>query len=223
MWRHYVYVHYAPDGTPFYVGKGSCRKTAKRQVYWRANEPRNSNEEWLACSKNGFRVEIYASCVTDEEACRLEQELIDGFGRKDLNRGLLVNKTDGGEGSWGLVASSQLRAKRSLNARRKRSDVWVASIRASRKNAGNGGTVKFGDKLPESWRKSISNGKLGAKNPWFGKPSPASRKVRNRLTGEIYPTIKSAADLEGIKPRRKLYRHLESQRYYPECDHLEKL
>lgn len=224
MWRHYVYLHFRENtGEPFYVGKGSARKHAKMQKYLRAFEERHSNKDWLGIVKTfGFRVEIFASCKTDEEAQRVEQELIDLIGRRDLGRGPLINKTDGGDGSWGLIASEQLRKKRSENAKGPRSPVWVTSIRVSRKNGGNGGVVKKGDKLPESWRKSISIGLSGENNAWYGKPTPASRKVKNRKTGTVYPTIKLAAKAEGIN-RARLYNYFYGNSHFTDCRHLEKL
>lgn len=224
MWRHFVYIHYkADDRTPFYVGKGSARKRDKKQEYLRAYEERPSNTWWTrTVSKHGLLIEIFASCKTDQEAQRLEIELISRFGRRDLGLGPLINRTNGGDGHSGIIASEELRKKRSINSSGPRSEAWCAAIRASRKNGGNGGVVKFGDKLPESWRKSLSESKKGAKNPWFQKPTPVARKVRNTKTGIVYETIKAAAEAEGIN-RRRLYNHFDGYGFFENCAHLEKL
>lgn len=212
MWRHYVYLHHRHDnGAPFYVGKGSHRNRNKRATFERAHARNPRNWGWHnIVHEHGLRVEIVAMCKTDEAAQELEVELIAKIGRRDLGRGPLVNVTDGGDGHAGILVSAELRRKRSQNAKGPRSDAWVSAIRAARKGGGNGGVVKRGDKLPESWRKNLAAGKIGAKNPWFGKPTPASKKVKNVKTGVIYSSIAQAAKAEGIATGR-LYSILDGQ------------
>src|SRR6266536_1327024 len=103
MWRHYVYLHYsgASDG-PFYVGKGSHRVRDKKLSHERAFARDRRSASWRSASA-ALRVEIIASCRTDNEAQRLETELISFYGRRDLGLGLLVNVTDGGDGHAGMV------------------------------------------------------------------------------------------------------------------------
>jgi len=50
-------------------------------------------------------VEIIEDYLTWEESLDLEKKYIKQYGRKDLNEGTLVNFTDGGEGSLGLIPS----------------------------------------------------------------------------------------------------------------------
>lgn len=213
MWRHYVYIHYATDnGEPFYVGKGSRRLRDKGCQFERACATFPRNLAWRrTVLSRGLRIEIIAMCRTDVAAQELEMRLIAQFGRIDLGTGPLVNVTDGGDGHAGLVASEELRRKRSQNAKGPRSKAWVASIRIARKNGGNGGVVKRGDKLSENWRRNLATGKLGERNPWFGKPSPVSRKVRNTETGATYDSIARAAAAEGISAK-VLYQYLDGTR-----------
>jgi len=51
--------------------------------------------------KYGYEVQILKTDLTWEDACELEMILISYYGRKDLNKGKLVNKTDGGDGTIG--------------------------------------------------------------------------------------------------------------------------
>lgn len=211
MWNHYIYIHCkASNGEPFYVGKGKLRR--RMRAYERANATERRSKFWnRVVEKYGFTVEIVAHCVDDKEAQRLERQIIAEIGRRDLGKGPLVNLTDGGEGHAGIIASEELRAIRSKNSSGKRSPEWVAAIRAARKDGGNGGVVKKGDKLPPDWVASLARGKMGEKNPYFGKPTPPSKKVKNLHTGAIYDSIARAAEAEGINPHT-LYQWLDGTR-----------
>lgn len=214
MWRHYVYQHRREsDGRVFYVGKGTVRARLKEQVCERAFDRSSRNPHWMrVVAKHGVSVEIIASFQADSDAQEFERFLIAQYGRDNL-----VNMTDGGDGCAGLSASDSARAKLSVLAKRPRTDAWVNSIRRARKGGGNGGVVKCGDTLPESWRKNIAATKLGERNPMFGKTGaahPNSRKVRDKETGEIYDSVLIAANNHGHK-MKTLYNWLSGHRPNP--------
>jgi hypothetical protein len=216
-WRFFVYTHIkASNGVVFYVGKGGHSKRAKKRDYERAYEPRPSNKHWdRIVKKHGLCVEIVASCRSDAEAQRLEKELIKHYGRLDLGAGTLINLTDGGDGHSGIILSEEARRKRSENAKKPRSEKWIAAIRKARKNGGNGGVVKKGDKLPEAWRKAIGKGISGERNGHYGVGNP--KPVKNIKTGTIYPSIKAAAEGEGLSYAR-VYSNLEKMPKYNNTD-----
>lgn len=195
MWRHYIYIHFRnSDGVPFYVGKGTFRLGSKVQSFERATA-QHSNLHWKrTASKHGLVVNVIMSCQTDSEAQAQERIIIRELGRQDLGTGPLTNKTDGGDGHSGLLASAELRAKRRINASGSRSEAWISSIREARKNGGNGGVVKLGDKLPQEWKTSLAAAKMGSKNPMFGKTTKIARKVVDSLTGTVYPSVGNAAE-----------------------------
>ena len=90
-----VYSHTRLDNnTIFYIGIGNEYKRAyckyKRNNYWNN-----------IVSKSDYKVDILFENLTWEDACKKEVELISLYGRKDMNKGLLVNMTDGGEGVKG--------------------------------------------------------------------------------------------------------------------------
>lgn len=104
--KFYVYLYSYPDGTPFYVGKGTGarkrvhlldakagRNTKKWAVRVIAKILREGNEPIITVVKDG---------LSNEEAVQLEIELIKQYGRKDINTGILVNCTDGGDGAVNL-------------------------------------------------------------------------------------------------------------------------
>lgn len=199
MWRHYVYVHRtADDGRIFYVGKGSLRTRQKAQRCDRAYSRARRNQKWQnVAAKHGLTVEIVASFATDADAQQFERSLIQEVGRKHL-----ANLTDGGDGHSGIIASEELRQKRSIAARGRRSDAWVASIRRSRKGGGNGGVVKKGDKLPEEWKQAISSGVRGERNPMWGRRGqkhPTAKKVIDEATGRVFGSVSEAAAEAGMK------------------------
>lgn len=138
----YVYKHIRKDNNqPFYVGVGGLisfdnyqRALAKN---WKGL--RSRSEFWFNYSKlYGFIVEIVLDNCTPEEAFSKEIELIKLYGRQDINTGILVNHTNGGEGlhghstetrrkcgikNIGKIQSKETKLKRSLALKgRKRTD-----------------------------------------------------------------------------------------------------
>lgn len=85
---------------PFYVGKGK-----RRRIFTHLEE--KSLEEFnlknyiikkiLAIGQVPIHYKIFEN-LTDEESKRIEIEIIEHFGRKDLGTGILANLTNGGDG-----------------------------------------------------------------------------------------------------------------------------
>jgi hypothetical protein len=98
----YVYLHRRKDNNqPFYVGVGGLLSFDN---YQRANANnwkglRNRSDFWRnVVNKFGFTVEIVLDNCTKEEALLEEVRLIKLYGRQDIETGILVNHTDGGDG-----------------------------------------------------------------------------------------------------------------------------
>jgi hypothetical protein len=94
-----VYRHIRLDTRePFYIGMG---KTINR-----AYSLKGRNKYWNnIVSKHGYEVQILFEDLTWEECCQKEIEFINLYGRYNVNKGLLCNLTDGGDGSLGYVPS----------------------------------------------------------------------------------------------------------------------
>ena len=87
-----VYRHRDNSNNVFYVGIGKNKK--------RAFNYRNRSDFWKRYSKKyGVNAEIIAEDIDYDDAKDLEILLISEYGRRDLGKGMLVNMTDGGDGS----------------------------------------------------------------------------------------------------------------------------
>lgn len=112
--KYYVYLHVTADsGVIFYVGKGSGS---------RLRSTHNRNQHWVnMVNKHGFIPFIIAYFHEESEAYDFEKLLIEKLGRK-INGGILVNVTEGGEGTNGGCSEEKresTREKRS-NAMKRR-------------------------------------------------------------------------------------------------------
>ena len=98
---YYTYAYLREDATPYYVGKGKGSRAFKK----------GRNE--IKPPKNKRRILILKQNLTEEEAFRHEIYMIDVFGRKDLGTGILHNRTNGGDGSSGVIVNEASRRKNS--------------------------------------------------------------------------------------------------------------
>lgn len=101
----YTYVWRDAAQVPFYVGKGKGRRAFKT-----ADRSKEFKEIY---SQGDCAVEIVDWFMHESQAHALEVELIERYGRREIG-GLLVNKTDGGEGVSGIILSDEARKKISV-------------------------------------------------------------------------------------------------------------
>jgi hypothetical protein len=89
---HCLYRHLKPNGEIFYIGIGKDLKRAYNKY--------NRTTLWTrVVDKHGYEVQILKTKLSKDEACELEKTLISWYGRIDLGTGVLVNMTDGGDGT----------------------------------------------------------------------------------------------------------------------------
>jgi len=96
--RFYVYAFLRKDNTPYYIGKGQGNRA------WSKRQFRPVDDS---------RIVILKERLTETEAFDLETELIEFYGRKDNETGILRNLTDGGEGTSGYINSEKTKANMS--------------------------------------------------------------------------------------------------------------
>lgn len=216
----YIYRHIRPDTDQvFYIGKGY--RLSKSHGF-RATQKHSRSKWWnrVIEKNNGvYTVEVIMEFDTEAECNAKEIELIKLYGRRDLKSGTLVNLTDGGDGSTGIVVSVETKSKLSkifsgeghpnfgkkLSSEtcRKKSDSMVKSDKNLK-----------GKKLPEWWRDKMRDSKIGNNNPMFGKTSPVAKQVIDIFTGKEYDSVCDAAKdtpyqfqyvsamLNGVKPNK---------------------
>ena len=88
MYYTYAYLR-KTDKTPYYIGKGQKRRMFAE--HWRGNGS--------FTPKDKERIIILKYFVDEIEAYKHEMYMIADLGRKDLGTGILINISDGGEGS----------------------------------------------------------------------------------------------------------------------------
>ena len=169
-----VYEHIRNDTNEvFYVGIG---KTSSR-----AFSKNNRTKYWKnIVNKVSYSVNIIHKDIDWENACKIEKLLIEKYGRKDLGLGNLVNMTDGGNGTFGLIMSEETRQKMSEAKKGKtRSEETRQKISEAKK-----GKISnmLGKKLSEETRHKMSlvqRTKEGVKGYAFNK---TIKKYQARIT-----------------------------------------
>ena len=136
----YLYRHIRLDkNEPFYIGIGSDSKGK----YTRSNNKTKRNEHWKNIAKiTPYKIDIMLDDISWEEANKKEIEFIALYGRRDLNKGTLVNLTNGGDGTLGMVFTDKHKdkiSKKRLEGLSKGTiKVWNAgTIGVSKPNSGS--------------------------------------------------------------------------------------
>lgn len=87
----------------FYVGIGNKKRPSSK---------RSRSDFWKnIVEKYGYYIEIVHTNLTFDEACCLEIKYIKEYGRLDIGTGILVNLTNGGEGSDGYKHTDDTKIK----------------------------------------------------------------------------------------------------------------
>lgn len=208
--KFYIYRHIRPDKNEiFYIGKGN-NLDKRKSMYRRANEHVKRSIFWkkiFNLNNKDIIVEILFECDNDIIANIKEKEFISLYGRKDLHTGTLVNMTNGGDGTVGVIYSDERKAKIKEWVKNNNPRLGKKHSDATKKILSNKAKIR---KTPNPFKgkrhtkETIELLKLKA----LGRKSGRSKKVINVLSGEVFETAKVAAKAFNMNYTNFVYRHL---------------
>ena len=163
-----VYFQYQSNGEIFYVGIGTVQRpynTNKRNKDWK---------QIFISNNEKITIKIIHEKLTWSEVCKLETHYIQLYGRKDLNLGPLVNKTNGGESNnAGYIHTTETKEKQR--------QAKLGTRQSERTKQKRGDAMRgdkhymFGKHPSEDTREKQSQAKKGEKNVNFGKKMSKER------------------------------------------------
>lgn len=166
---YYVYAYLRKkDDTPYYIGKGKNRRLYQKHK--------------VTIPSDKTKILIMYENLSEEKAIELEIRFIKEFGRKDLGTGILLNRTNGGEGISGAIIEGKFGEHNHFYGKKhsNKTKKYLAEINSGRLNPNYGKShsdeVKhkirlgnIGKTVSKETRDKIALSKIGKTNGLKGK------------------------------------------------------
>ena len=157
---YYVYAYIRKsNGTPYYIGKGKNN---------RAFAKHRSGNKGVSVPKDRSKIIFLEQNLTELGALALERRMIRWYGRKDTYTGILLNLTDGGEGTSGRVFTEETKQKMSEAKKGKKRKPFSEETKQKMSLSRKG---KKGNPCSEETKQKISEASKG-------KPHSEERKQK---------------------------------------------
>lgn len=210
MMPFYIYRHIRPDTNEvFYIGKGNNLDKRKPE-YFRAKFIRRRSMFWnkIVSKNNGnYDIEIVYECDNESFCNQKEKEFISLYGRRNMNKGTLVNLTDGGDGAVGLIYTYEMREKLINRLKESHPRLGTKHTEKSKMFMSERAKQRTDENPFKGKRHTKENIQLFKERVGKRGDSPRCRKVINVSTGEIFKTAKLAAKSIGYNYQNLCAKH----------------